>query len=184
MDTKKSLFWNKAMFWGFIVALASMLTTTVYYSTDNMASTSQSWIDYAITIGGIVVCAIVYKQTLHQNDEFTYGNALGLGVATIFFSSLILAVFTYVLYTYIDPELHAETIRNTEQVLLDSGYSDDMVEQQMALGRKFMTPAAMSIMFVFVNTFKGFIVALITSIFLKRNAANGFEAAMSEIEED
>ena len=64
METSKNLFWNKAMFWGFVIALASMLTTTVYYSTDNMEAKSQSWVGIAIFVIGIIVCAIVYRQTL------------------------------------------------------------------------------------------------------------------------
>ena len=184
MDTNKNLFWNKAMFWGFITALASMLVTTVYYSTDSMESKSQSWVNFAILAIGIIVCTLMYRQTLGEKDEFPYSKALGLGVTTIFFASLILAVFTFVLYKYIDPDLVSKSLSASEQKLLDKGYTEDMVEQQLEMTRKFMTPAVMSIFSIFGNVIIGLVISLITSIFLRKKAADGFEAAMSEIEED
>lgn len=184
METNKNLFWNKAMFWGFVIALASMLSTTVYYSTDNMMAKSQSWVDMGIFVVGIIVCAILYTQSIGEKDEFSYSRALGLGVATSLFASLILAVFTFVLYKYIDPNLISEMLSNAQDKLLESGMDEDIIEKQIELQTKFMTPAIMSVSAIFGTVIKGLIISLITSIFMKKKAADGFQAAMSEIEED
>lgn len=184
MEPSKNQFWNKAMFWGFIVALATMLLTTVFYATDNFFSGAKSWIEQAILIIGIVWCTLVFKQTLGANDEFSYGRALGLGVATSFFASLILALFVYVLFQYIDPDLISQTLQKTEEKLMESGLSDDMIEKQMEMQGKFIKPAIMAASTIFSKVFMGLIFSLITSIFLKKKAADGFEAAMDEINDE
>jgi len=184
MDTNKNLFWNKAMFWGFIIALASMLATTVYYTSDSMLSKSKSWVEMAIYTIGIVLCAIAYKKTLTENDEFPYSKALGLGVATAFFASLILAIFTYVLYKFIDSSLMDEILLNAEEVLLESGFSDDMIEKQLEMQQKFVTPAFLTITTIFSVVLTGLIISLITSIFVRKPVADGFKAAMNEIDDE
>lgn len=184
MEPNKNQFWNKAMFWGFIVALATMLTTSAFYATDNFFSETKSWIENAILIIGIVLCTLAYKQTISTNDEFSYGRALGLGVATSFFASLILALFVYVLFQYIDPDLIGKTIQITEEKLLETGLSDDMIEQQIEMQSKFIKPATMAVSTIFSKILMGLIFSLITSIFLRKKSADGFNAAMNEINDE
>jgi hypothetical protein len=181
METNKDQFWNKAMYWGFIIALASMLLTSLYYSTDNMFAQSKQWFDTAIYVAGIVLCTLAYRKTLGKKDDFTYGKALGLGVSASFFASLILALFTFILYNYIDPELIDKTLLHTEETLIESGLSDDMIEMQIEMARKLLTPIVLTISTIFSTVFTGLIIALISSIFLKKKSENGFESAMNEL---
>lgn len=183
MDSTKKIFWNKAMFWGFILAVALMVLTSVYYATDNMFSSSKTWVETAIYIIGIVLCAIAFKKSLPQTENFPYSKALGLGVATSFFSSIILALFTFILYKYIDPELIDQILLQAEEKLIESGLDYDMIEMQIEMQRKFVNPSILAASTIFSTTLTGLIISLITSIFLKRNSSNGFDAAMSEIKE-
>jgi hypothetical protein len=184
METSKSLFWNKAMFWGFITALASMLATTVFYSTDQFFAKPRSWVEIGIIAVGIVICGILYRQSLSEKESFTYPRALGLGMATVLFASLILGVFYFVLYKFIDPELIDEMLAQSADILLASGLSEDMIEQQIEMSAKFMNPAFMSISTIFSYLFYGFIISLISSIFLKKKNQDGYSEAMSELDEE
>ncbi|MDA3927449.1 MAG: DUF4199 domain-containing protein [Prolixibacteraceae bacterium] len=184
MEANKNLFWNKAMFWGFILALTSMIITTVYYSTDNMLSKSKTWVDLSVYIIVIIAATIAYKNTLADKDLFPYSKALGFGVATAFFASLILAVFTFVLFKYIDPDLNDLLLVEVEEKLIEAGLSDDMIEQQMDMQRNFSSPAIKSIASVFGTVFQGLLISLITSIFMRKKIVDGFEAAMNDIEDD
>ena len=181
METTKDQFWNKAMYWGFIIALASMLLTTLYYINDNMFASSKSWFDTAIFVTGIVLCTLAYRKTIDEENDFPYSKALGLGVATSFFASLILALFTFVLYNYIDPELVNESLLQAEEALIESGLNDDMIEMQIDIARKYITPIVLSIQIIFASIITGLIISLISSIFLKRKTTNGFESAMNEL---
>jgi hypothetical protein len=182
MESNKNLLMNKAMVWGGIVALASMIVTSIFYATDNMFSPAASWISFMVYVGGIILATLSYKKTIEEKTPFPYSKALGLGVATTFFASLILAVFTFVLYKIIDPGLFDKMMVLAEEQLLNYGFSDEMVEQQIDMQRKMMTPAILSLTEVFRVTLNGLIISLITSIFLRKKGGNGYEAAMKEIE--
>jgi hypothetical protein len=184
MESNKNLMLNKAMFWGLIIALASMIVTTIYYSTDSMFSKSASWVSILIYVVGIVLATLSYKKSIDDETPFPYSKALGLGVSTMFFASLILAIFTFVLYKIIDPGLIDEMISFTENKLLESGISEDMIEKQIEMQRKFMTPAILSLSEVFTVVIYGLIISLITSIFLKKKTEDGFNAAMHEIDNE
>jgi hypothetical protein len=184
MESNKNLLLNKAMLWGLIIALASMIVTTIYYSTDNMFSPSAGYITYAVYIAGIVLVTLSYRKSIDQNTPFPYSKALGLGVSTMFFASLILALFTYVLYKFIDQGLIDQMLSFTEEKLLGKGISEDMIEQQIEMQRKFMTPAIMSLSQIFSGVIIGFIISLITSIFLRKKTEDGFNAAMHEIDNE
>ena len=184
MASNKNQFWNKAMFWGFIIALVTMMVTTVFYATDNFFANVRGWIEHAVLIIGIVLCALAFRKTLTDDMEFPYSRTLGLGVATAFFASLILGLFIYVLFQYIDPDLISQTLQKTEEKLLESGLSDDMIEQQMELQSKFIKPSIMAVSTIFGKVLMGLIFSLITSIFLRKKLADGFEAAMNEINDE
>lgn len=183
MESTKRVFWNKAMLWGLIISVATIVSSVIFYVTDNFLSSSKAWAETAIYVVGIIMCTLAYKQTLSENDEFPYSKALGLGVATAFFASIVLALFTFILYKYIDITLVDQLILQVEEQLLSMGLDESMIEMQMEVQRKLMTPTVLSLRTIFGSTFSGFIVALITSIFLKKKKSNSFDAAMSEIKE-
>jgi uncharacterized membrane protein YgaE (UPF0421/DUF939 family) len=131
-----------------------------------------------------VTVTLSFKKSIEQNTPFTYGNALGLGVATMFFTSIIVALFTFILYKFIDPSLTDKMIVFTEDTYLKSGLSEDMVEQLIESSKKMMTPALISMSQAFNTIFYGFLISLITSIFLRKKQENGFDAAMSEIDNE
>jgi hypothetical protein len=184
MESDKNLLLNKAMFWGLIIGLTSMIVTTIYYATDNMFAESAGYLSYLIYIAGIVLATLAYKKSIDQNTPFPYSKALGLGVATMFFASLILALFTFVLYKFIDQGLIDEMLSFTEEKLLGKGINEEMIEQQIEMQRKFMTPAILSLSQVFSGVLVGFVISLITSIFLKKKTEDGFNAAMHEIDNE
>jgi len=184
MESNKNLLMNKAMVWGFFVALASMVLISILYATDNMFSPSANWITYIINIAGVVLATLSYKKSLNEKDPFPYGKALGIGVATLFFASIIMALFYFILYSFIDPGLIDKMLTNAEDALLKSGFNEDMVEQQMKMQRQLTTPMIMALAEILSLTIWGLVISLITSIFLRKKDEGGFNAAMNEIDDE
>jgi hypothetical protein len=180
MNKSKALFWNKAMLWGLYMALALILFISILYITDNFFITLRSWIDTAVIVAGIVLCAMAFKAKLPEGEAFPYSRALGLGIATSFFASIIVGGGYFVLYNYIDPSLLDEIIINAEEALINSGFGEAMIEQQT----RFMTPTFLSVQHMFNTVFSGLLIALITSIFLRIKSQDGFAEAMSEVEDE
>ncbi len=103
-----------------------------------------------------------------MGGTITYGNALGFGVMLSLFAGIILAVFTFIQMTVIDPEYISKLIAIVEEELASKGMADDQIEMALEMQKKFMTPAFISISAIFRLVFMGFIFSLITSIFLKK----------------
>lgn len=172
------------MEWGLYIGLGLIVVSVAYYLLDNYSAKSKNWIEYFIYAAGIVMSAIVFKKQLKPGDTFTYGKAVGLGVATVFFSSIITALFTFFFLKYFGAEIIEEMLIVAEEALIQAGLGYDLVEQQMQLQRAIMKPLPISIMNIFGAVFIGLIMSLITSIFLRIKPANSFENAMSEIENE
>jgi divalent metal cation (Fe/Co/Zn/Cd) transporter len=180
MNKSKRLFWNKAMLWGLYMSLALILFTSILYITDNFFITLRSWIDTIIIVVSIVLCAMAFKSKLPEDEAFPYSRALGLGIATSFFSSIIIGLFYFILYQYIDPSLIEEIIIEAEEALIETGFGEAMIEQQT----RFINPAFLSVQHMFNIVFSGLLVSLITSIFLRIKPQDGFAEAMSEVDDD
>ncbi len=172
------------MIWGLYVSLALIAVTLLFYATGNILSSVAVYINYLIYIAGIVLVTQSYKKSVDESTPFPYGKALGLGVATMFYASIVMAVFTFILYKFIDPSLIDQFIEYTEDTFLKSGMSEDMVEQYIKLSKPMMTPAVMSMSQLFSVAFYGFLISLITSIFLRKKAETGFDSAMREIDNE
>ncbi|MCF8361485.1 MAG: DUF4199 domain-containing protein [Prolixibacteraceae bacterium] len=180
MKKSKGLFWNKAMLWGLYMSLALILFTSILYITDNFFITLRSWIDTAIIIGGIVLCTMAFKSKLPDDEAFPYSRALGLGIATSFFASIVVGLFYFLLYKHVDPSLIEIIIIEAEEALIETGFGEAMIEQQT----RFITPAFLSVQHMFNTVFSGLLISLITSIFLRNKSQDGFAEAMSEVEDD
>lgn len=183
MIKSKRIFWNIAMTWGLYVALISVSFTTVLYVTDNLFISFRSWIDTVIFIVGIVFCARAFKSNTPPDEPFAYSRALGIGVATSFFASIILGLFYFVLYRYINPSLIDEMQLMQEEVLIESGFSDQIIEQQIAMKSIFFNPGFMAFQHMFTTVFTGLLISLITSVFTRVKTSDGFDEAMREIDE-
>jgi len=182
MESNRSIVMNKAMVWGLYVALALIIVTMIFWASNNVFSKAALYISQVIYIAGIVTVTLSYKKSINESTPFTYGNALGLGVATMFFTSIIVALFTFILYKFIDPSLTDKMIQFTEETYLKSGLSEDMVEKMIDASKKMMTPSLISMSQALNIIIYGFLFSLITSIFLRKKQKNGFDSAMSEID--
>lgn len=184
MKENNDQFWNKAMQWGLFMAVAFIIITSIFHASGNMFSPTLGRIKWIIYIAGIILVTKSYKQTLSEESLFPYGKALGLGVATSLFASLIMAVYFYVLYKFIDTDLINQTLALLEETLLQANVGDDMTEEFMSLFRQVDIPTLVSMRQIPSVVFNGFIIALFSSIFLKKKNPDGFSAAMNDIDDD
>ena len=96
--------------------------------------------------------------------------AMGTGVMIALFSSLIVALYTYVLMYQIDPGLLEQSRAEAQQKMLESNpnLTDAQLEQGMKIANIFMSPGVIMVMVVIGHVLIGFIFSLITSIFIKK----------------
>jgi len=178
---EKSTFWKSAMVYGLYLALALTLFSVITYVAGLILNPKIGYVSIVLVIIGIVIAQINYRNK-ELNGTITYGQALGFGVAIMLFAGIISALYTLVLYTFIDPSLIDQMKAAQEEAMLAKGLTEDQIDAAMSMASKMMSPAWMSIMALIGSVFSGTIVSLITSIFVKKQPnLDAFDEAMEDV---
>ncbi|HAQ21157.1 MAG TPA: hypothetical protein DCR40_18270 [Prolixibacteraceae bacterium] len=178
---EKSTFWKSAMVYGLYLALVLTLFSVILYVSGLILNTTVGYISIVIMIAGIVIAQISYRNK-ELKGAITYGQALGFGVAIMLFAGIVSALYTLILYTFIDPALIDQMKAMQEEAMMQKGLSEDQIETAMSVASKMMSPAWLSIMGFVGSVFSGTIVSLLTSIFVKKEGnPDAFDEAMEEV---
>ena len=167
-EQKENSLAKSAMYYGALIGAALVLYTFVIYLTGLSTNRFIGFIQYFIIIGGLYYSIKKYRDD-SLNGFISYGKALGFGTLTIFFASLIIGFFTFILYSFIDPSLIDKILALSEESMVARGMPNDQIDIAMEYTRKFTSPLVLTISTVFGLTFMGFLFNLIISIFVKKN---------------
>lgn len=181
MENYKSLFWNKAMTWGALVGGVLVVELLIAYFANTYFSPYRSYAHFLISIVGIYLGTTAFRKLLPENRPFAYGSALGFGTSIMLFAGIVTGVVTFLIYKF-DVGMYDAYIVNMEELLLNSGLGDSMIEQQIELQKQFSTPVSIAFGFAFNVVFYGFLISLVSSIFLRKKNSGGFDEAMSELD--
>lgn len=174
MEQKTDSIWKSSMTSGIYMGIAMILVSVVFYVAGNPFSKVSQWIGYAIMVGGIVLAQIAYKKVL--GGTMTYGQALGVGVLTMVFASVLTSIYTFLLYQVIDPSLQEQLRLFTEEQIVKQGrVPEEQIDMAVNMATKFQTPIMMMVMGLFGGAFIGLIISLITSIFTQKKPKEDFE---------
>lgn len=167
MEQKAASIWKTSLMSGIYLGIAMILVSVVFYVTGNPFSKIAQWIGYVIMIAGIVMAQVSYKKAL--GGTMTYGQALGVGVLTMVFASVLSSIYTFLLYQVIDSSLQEQLRLFTEEQIIKQGkVPEEQLDMAVNMATKFQTPVMMLVMGIFGGTFMGLIVSLITSIFTQK----------------
>ncbi len=173
MEQKTASIWKSSLMSGIYLGIVMILVSVVFYVTGNPFSKAAQWIGYVVMIAGIVMAQLFYRKTL--GGTMTYGQALGVGILTMVFASLLTSIYTFLLYQVIDPSLQEQLRLFTEEQIVKRGdVPEEQLEMAMNMATKFQTPVMMLVMGIFGGTFMGLIVSLITSIFTQKKPTEDF----------
>jgi hypothetical protein len=167
MENKRSQA-KVAMNYGLLYGLAGIAITLLFYF---LGIDMQSKIP--MFVGFIALIIFIFTGVKSYRDEdlegyISYGRSLGTGTLIALFGSIITAIFTVILFTYIAPELPEKILENAQQKFAEGGMSDDQVEQGLKMTRMFMSPVWLFLFSILTTVFWGFLFSLIISIFTKK----------------
>ena len=167
MEQKAASIWKSSLMSGIYLGIAMILLSVIFYVTGNPFSKVSQWIGYAIMVAGIVLAQTSYKKTL--GGTMTYGQALGVGVLTMVFASVLSSIYSFLLYQFIDPSLQEQLRLFTEEQIVKQGkVPEEQLDMAVNMATKFQTPVMMLVMGIFGGAFMGLIISLITSIFTQK----------------
>jgi uncharacterized membrane protein (DUF485 family) len=130
-----------------------------------------------------------YRDILFDG-KITFGQAFTFGVLLIVFSSVISALYSYILNKYIDPEYMQRVMTmlqdKTYQLLANNGIPQDQIDAQMAKFEQKVIPSPMETLITSLQggVIGGAIMSLISSAIVKKNVKDGGEDAFDEAMED
>jgi len=166
MEDKVSI-WKANLSNGLILGLIGVVYTLLMYFLD---LTFNKNLGYIFLIGLIVVLFFLIKsyRDNYLHGYITYGHSLGAGVIIFLYYSVITGIFTYILYKFIDTGLVAKQLAFTEEAMVNKNAPQAVIDATMNIQRKIMVPEFIAPISILGNMFTGTIMALIVSIFTRK----------------
>lgn len=168
--------WPLALKFGLILALSEIVITMFFYII-NPDTINEKSILLAVSkhlVSATVSIYILFTAGKMRRDQdlggfINYGQSLGFMMITAIPAALIISFFSYLFLTYINPESMQKIWDAQAEALAKSGKSDEEIEMQINMARKFSNPILMTILGGLVTMLLMLIYALIASIFVKKD---------------
>ena len=174
MENKTTLF-NHSLVWGAILGIVLIVWSLLLYFLDLSTNRVLGYVSWLISIAIVFYAMKIYRDTVNQGI-LSFSNAFVIGLLVCIISGFISAVFAYIQFNFISPELIDKMVQISEEKLLSRGMPDDMVEQSLEMSRKFMTPGLIAFMAFIMSAIIGAIVSLILAAIVKKEP-NPFQTA-------
>jgi hypothetical protein len=159
--------WKANLTNGLILALAGITISLLMYFLNLLFNQTLGYVTMLIQIVVLFFLVKSYRDTFTYG-HITYGQALGAGIVINIYSALIMVLFTYILYTFIDPGLTAKKLAFVEEMMLKKGTPQASVDIVMKMQEKLSKPLISSIINLFSFLLIGTIYSLIIGIFVKK----------------
>lgn len=161
---------NFALTYGVLLGILSILQSVALYVTNNHLK--QSWITsllgFIIIVVVISMGLIAFKKSNNGYMSLSQALKVGLGIAVI--SGIIVALYTFVFATFIEPDLGAQAMEIQREKMIESGkLTTEQIDQSLEMGAKFAKPWIMATFSIIGSLFFGFIVSLIAGLILKKD---------------
>jgi len=178
-DTPKPPYRNTAITYGALTGLVSIVIGLVSYlaglSDPAKQQGAMGWINqlisYGVMIGGLVL-AVRKHRDQELSGYITFGRAFGVGFLTMLVLGLISAVWAYVFFSFIAPDM-LELIQQAsiDRMVEKQGMSVDQAEAAMnnPVTKSLMNPVAFTGFALVGILFMGAIFALIVAAIMRKS---------------
>ena len=121
----------------------------------------------------LIVAYLFYKFTVDyrentMNGELSYGESFKFQLSMSVIYAIVNSIYSYVLFTFLDPNMVEQIKEVAAQQMYNNNMTDEQVEAALQMQSLFMTPTIMTVSAIFATFFMGLIIALVVSIFTKK----------------
>lgn len=166
MEEKVSV-WKANLTNGLIMGLTGIVYSLIVYFLDLTFNKAQGFVFIVIQLGLIFFLLKSYRDN-YLHGQITYGQSFGAGVVIFLYYAIIMAVYTYLLYTVIDSGLVDKQLAFAEEAMVEKGLPQASIDAAMSIQAKMMKPAIMAPFSILGSMIGGVIVSLIISIFVRK----------------
>lgn len=159
--------WKANLTGGLILALEGIVFSLVLYFFDLTLNKTVAYINIPIQLAILYFLLVSYRDNF-LHGQITYGQSVGAGVVMFVYVSVIMAIFTYLLWAVIDPDLVKKTLAMSEEAMQQKGVPQAAMDAGMAFTAKIMKPEIMALFSIVGTVFFGLIYSLLVSIFVRK----------------
>ncbi|HVN57401.1 MAG TPA: DUF4199 domain-containing protein [Bacteroidales bacterium] len=159
--------WKANITNGVILALAGIVFSLVLYFLDLTFNKAIGYINIPIQLVILYFLLVSYRDN-YLHGQISYGQSVGAGVVIFLYCSVLLAIYTYILWAVIDPGLAKKSLAMAEEAMVKRGTPQAAIDAGMAFTAKIMKPGIMAVFSIFGSMFAGVIFSLLVSIFVRR----------------
>ena len=179
---QKSQFWKSAMRYGLYIGLV-LVVFSILVNLSGNAGKYFNWLQWVILTAGVYFSQYSYRNN-ELNGFISYSKCLKFGVVVMICASIFMSLYTYVHITYIDTTFIEQMRIQMEDQMLQQNLPEEQVELVSQIFARMQTPGVIVISGLLGFTIFGFIISLITSLFInKEDNTNAFDQAMNQIED-
>jgi hypothetical protein len=165
----KAPFWKPALMYGAILGLVSVFISLVFYF---IGMATVNWTSYVNILVGLVllVYLMIQYRNVHLGGYASFGQIfIMVLVSAGIFATIISAVYTYFLYSVIDPGLVDQVrIAAEEKIMSNSRIPESMYDDIMDRMEKRMNVTYMIKMALIFGPIMNAIIGLIVAAFIKK----------------
>lgn len=165
----KAPFWKPALIYGAILGFVSVFLSLVFYF---IGMATDSWTNW---VNMLIILALLVYLMLHYRKEYLGGYAsfgqifVMVLVSAGIVSTIIGALYTYLLYSVIDPGLVEQLkIATEEKIMSNSRIPESMYDDIFEKMEKRTTAAFMTKMSLIMGLIVNAIIGLIVAAFIKK----------------
>jgi hypothetical protein len=159
--------WKANLTNGLILALAGIAFSLLLYFLDLTLNKSAGYINIPIQIILLYLLLKSYRDNF-LHGQITYGQSVGAGLVIFVYVAIIMAVYTYILWAFIDPGLVSKSMAMSEEAMVKKGVPQAAIDTGMSFTAKIMKPGIMAPLSIFGTMIAGLIYSLLVSIFIKK----------------
>lgn len=172
MEDQKPVSIGKVAFqYGVLAGIILIVISIIFYVAGQEHHWTSSLITYLILFGAIVYGLKNYRDEL-LDGYIKYARALGFGVLLSLFAGIVLGLYTFVFYKFINPEALDTLIREAQQSVIEArpDISNSELDMAMSFSKAFINPYFFFVSSVLSTTFFGTIFSLIIAAIFKNEA--------------
>jgi len=175
IDEKEVSYMPTATKYGLIGTLISIGIGLGMYLMDMIDpanNTLSTIINTAIFLGVLVFSIKTYRD-IDLNGFVSFGRAFGTGFMTTLIMSILGAIWTYVFFTFVAPDMMDLIMDITREqqteAMVAQGASEDEIEQAIEMTASFMSPGFFTIVALFMSLLSGAVISLIVAAVMKKD---------------
>lgn len=159
--------WKANLTNGLILGLVGIVYSLVVYFLNMYLNKAQDYVFLLVEFAVLFFLVKSYRDNF-RHGMLTYGDALGASIIICLYYAIIMAIFTYILYTVIDSGLLDKQLAMAEEMMQKKGLPQSAIDTGMSIQRKMMKPAFMAPFSILGNMILGLIMSLIVAAFVRK----------------